>query len=658
MPIEPEHLTTSREGKKRAWIASPSLPSSDQSAPEKYDDGTLAYEASKKGGKGKLPKVQVREHGHGQGNNSLESRQAERQGHEAPSVTHGDHPPTEDVHLSPRGVSPPQNEALQASTMPGNQGSNPEIHYMSNGSHGPLDKTGAYHPNQPAAFDFETYLHPIHDCDDMWQDWADNMLSIKYEDFKGGEPRSSSWHTSHILYLRGLLEHLPNTGVAASEYDYLGSTIFSSYEEWRESFEKFADVIHIAQSSSIQAAQNMDGSVFWGAGGAILKIPDIFQSAFMYCPLNHDSGLIDKWLVDVLNMAKHTYERHNRARGKPRMMFGTIQAVLRFMCPNWRVKMTMMNSPISVTMEVPRVKSGADIPDIEVELVNLQAEQDDLENQLQGDDPDDGPTLAEGGVLLSHMRKISQALWSQYMRVVTHLSHKWGVKISRILVEGGAVPSPSASRAKNLWNAFLHSEKEKRSPEENINLWKARMREKYTKLFEGLNNDEKAARKEDLLKEGDLMKKKDFTDGPATQQNCVITGSPELTEALNPYKDKILSELYAVVQTANYAAGRPGASKNPQTAEHLKHAALLNWESTHAALSTFMHPILEPHGIGSRNAQKGPGWVFPGKQLGLKLSTKKYPVDPADNGNQPLIQNEKGKALLHLSDILKDLPKK
>jgi hypothetical protein len=142
------------------------------------------------------------------------------------------------------------------------------------------------------------------------------------------------------------------------------------------------------------------------------------------------------------------------------------------------------------------------------------------------------------------------------------------------------------------------------------------MKEKYSKFFNGLNDNEKTAKKEDLIKslqdaqglhdvdcaengwhaavmkrEGKLMKQKvrrlswcycmliiiwlfnhqalywqnisniaimsflineDFTDGPTVSQNCTITGLPELKNALDSYKDKILSELYSVMQMAKY----------------------------------------------------------------------------------------------------------
>jgi hypothetical protein len=107
---------------------------------------------------------------------------------------------------------------------------------------------------------------------------------------------------------------------------------------------------------------------------------------------------------------------------------------------------------------------GANVPDIEAELVNLQVEQTDLDNHLWDDDFDEDLNLAEGGVMSSNMKKISQALWSQYMQVVTHLSHKWGMKISQILAEGGAIPPTPGSWSKNVWNAFLHSEKDQHPP--------------------------------------------------------------------------------------------------------------------------------------------------------------------------------------------------
>ncbi|KAF9508717.1 hypothetical protein BS47DRAFT_1397564 [Hydnum rufescens UP504] len=70
--------------------------------------------------------------------------------------------------------------------------------------------------------------------------------------------------------------------------------------------------IKLQNYSSIQAAHNLDGLVFWGTGDAILKIPNIIQSVFMHCLLDHQPGLIEKWLVNLMNMAKCMYEQHNK----------------------------------------------------------------------------------------------------------------------------------------------------------------------------------------------------------------------------------------------------------------------------------------------------------------------------------------------------------
>ncbi|KAF9504858.1 hypothetical protein BS47DRAFT_1400957 [Hydnum rufescens UP504] len=146
------------------------------------------------------------------------------------------------------------------------------------------------------------------------------------------------------------ISHLPDVGSVASLHDYLGTTVFTSYEDWQQSFgidsfgefvmddlqfgpafkeflkaafgdwhiaeaaiknfsaDVFENIWQVAQSLSIRDAQQMDGSVFWGTGGAVAMIPDIIQSAFIHCPITHDLGLIDKFLVDVMNMAKRTYQ--------------------------------------------------------------------------------------------------------------------------------------------------------------------------------------------------------------------------------------------------------------------------------------------------------------------------------------------------------------
>jgi hypothetical protein len=47
------------------------------------------------------------------------------------------------------------------------------------------------------------------------------------------------------------------------------------------------------------------------------------------------------------------------------------------------------------------------------------------------------------------------------MKAVDFLANSWAVKPYRILSEGGAVPLVSTGQSENIWNAFLHSKKEK-----------------------------------------------------------------------------------------------------------------------------------------------------------------------------------------------------
>lgn len=182
---------------------------------------------------------------------------------------------------------------------------------------------------------------------------SDHLFST-YETYDGGDPRSDEWRVSRLIYLRHLLQHLPDIGANASPNDYLGSTVYTSYDDWRYAFgldnfgdflvddvgfgpafkdlvkqgfgdryiaeaaienfsaEAFESVRQVAKSKSITEAQQKDGSVFWATHGSVIKIPDIIQSAFAHCPATQDPGLIDKCLVDIMNMAKRTYERNGK----------------------------------------------------------------------------------------------------------------------------------------------------------------------------------------------------------------------------------------------------------------------------------------------------------------------------------------------------------
>ncbi|KAF9514417.1 hypothetical protein BS47DRAFT_1361785 [Hydnum rufescens UP504] len=174
---------------------------------------------------------------------------------------------------------------------------------------------------------------------------TNDQLSTSYETYNGRDPCSNQWHAAHLNYLQILFKHLPDIGSIASQHDYLGSMVFTSYEDWRQSFgvdsfgdfliddiqfgpafkdfsktafgerhiadatvenfspDTFENVWQLAQLLSIRDAQLIDGSVFWGTGGTVAMIPDIIQSAFTHCPITDNPGLIDKCLVDIMNMA-------------------------------------------------------------------------------------------------------------------------------------------------------------------------------------------------------------------------------------------------------------------------------------------------------------------------------------------------------------------
>ncbi|KAF9503407.1 hypothetical protein BS47DRAFT_1402419 [Hydnum rufescens UP504] len=200
---------------------------------------------------------------------------------------------------------------------------------------------------------------------------------------------------------------------------------------------------------------------------------------------------------------------------------------------------------------------------------------------------------------------------------------------------------------------------------------------------------------------------RDFQDGYATAQNCTIIGSPEIMQALNPFKANILKTLHDAIQTANTLKTMNSGEIEPeQLVEEKKHKALMNQDTAHAALSAFMKPILEPHGIGILNSWDGAKWAFPMKQLGLKLCAKELTLvaglmtcefqlqinlstrrtswchssiiahsarhatstftngipamakDPDDVDQYPLIENNKGETLLRICDIQPWLPKK
>ncbi|KAF9510711.1 hypothetical protein BS47DRAFT_1395786 [Hydnum rufescens UP504] len=63
-----------------------------------------------------------------------------------------------------------------------------------------------------------------------------DQLSISYETYDGGGPHSDQWCAVCLCYLQILLNHLPDVGSIVSQHDYLGSTVFTSYKDWWQSF--------------------------------------------------------------------------------------------------------------------------------------------------------------------------------------------------------------------------------------------------------------------------------------------------------------------------------------------------------------------------------------------------------------------------------------
>ncbi|KAF9505417.1 hypothetical protein BS47DRAFT_1400399 [Hydnum rufescens UP504] len=305
----------------------------------------------------------------------------------------------------------------------------------------------------------------------------------------------------------------------------------------------------------------------------------------------------------------------------------------------------------------PRTKSNhPHIPNIKAELANLQAQEGIRDDQLR----DDNNSTAD---ILPNVLTLKDGPLS--------LDQRKMFKPSRILAKAGHVASVPPSRTENLWNAFLSSEKDNWPTDEPLKAWNVQMKVKYATLFEGLNKNEAAAKKDSLLKglqekrgirdfeqaeEGwwgaimaqnaNSIKKqacrpalhldafsniamitflinRDFQDGYATAQNCTITRSPEITQALDPFKANILKTLHDAVRTTNtLKTTNSGEIEPEQLVEEKKHKALMNRDTAHAALSAFMKPILEPHGISILNSRDGTKWAFPMKQLGLKLCAK------------------------------------
>jgi hypothetical protein len=100
----------------------------------------------------------------------------------------------------------------------------------------------------------------------------------------------------------------------------------------------------------------------------------------------------------------------------------------------------------------PSRGKSVNIPDMEMELLNLKAQHVFDDNQLQDDAVShnkDSEGLNDGPLSLEQ-KKMCRVLWSQYMKAVDFLVNSWAVKPYRILSEGGAVPPVSAGQTENI----------------------------------------------------------------------------------------------------------------------------------------------------------------------------------------------------------------
>ncbi|KAF9508092.1 hypothetical protein BS47DRAFT_1366182 [Hydnum rufescens UP504] len=274
------------------------------------------------------------------------------------------------------------------------------------------------------------------------------------------------------------------------------------------SVKAFEDMCWVAQSLSIRDAQHKDGLVFWGTGGSITKIPDIVRSAFAHCPIDQNPGLIDKYSTPIhqshqfcisindmnllgkltqASLANYGWLNDNN----PHDAFagiddGNNSSGSEFQESNLRF-MDDEDSNNVVKKQVQCAgcaKSGGsngiavDVSAIKEQLRNLQAQDTDIDPGLQDDTINHDENLQDGPLSLDQ-KKVSQALCGQYMMAVNWLAKDWGIRRTRILIEGGAV-MPVLPTQKTLKD------------------WNTRMKAEYAALFEGLDDNEAAAKKESL----------------------------------------------------------------------------------------------------------------------------------------------------------------
>ncbi|KAF9510710.1 hypothetical protein BS47DRAFT_1364386 [Hydnum rufescens UP504] len=179
-------------------------------------------------------------------------------------------------------------------------------------------------------------------------------------------------------------------------------------------------------------------------------------------------------------------------------------------------------------------KGGSiNIPNMEMELLNLEAQDVYNGNQLQDDTishDKDSEGLNDGPLSLDQ-KKMCWALWGQYMKAVDFLANRTLEGLDCLNVDEFAAKKDTLLKALHEKTGACDFEQAEEGRCGAVMARNAEMVKRSIALVTfGINED--------------------LGDGHPTSQNCTITGLPELTQALDPFKKDILNSLFDVVQTA------------------------------------------------------------------------------------------------------------
>ncbi|KAF9508064.1 hypothetical protein BS47DRAFT_1366224 [Hydnum rufescens UP504] len=422
----------------------------------------------------------------------------------------------------------------------------------------------------------------------------------------------------------------------------------------------FESVWQVACSVSIANAQQMDGLVFWASGGVVAMIPKMFQSTFTHCPTDHESGLIDKWLVDVLNMAKQMpfHPHHSFTSMVPSASTVPSASMVPSASAISSASMISLASTVPLTSGVPSTSANAPFKsrtamgaNFITRFAQAALDQDvnwsqDVDSGLEFVTPSDSedsnnehfddvfskedengnqcqkprtksnhPHIPNIEAELANL-EAQEGIWDDQLHDNNNSTADILPNISTL--KDGPLSLDQWKMCELIWGQFMKAvdflaQKWQVKPSRILAKAGHVVSEKDNWPTDGLNKNEAAAKKDSLLK--GLQEKRgirDFEQAEEGRQGAIMARNANSIkkQACRPVIDALTVWAPSLIQTARLP-------DRLRLRKHLTHSRLIFLRH-----STMPYELQKPHGISILNSQDGAKWAFPMKQLGLKLCVK------------------------------------